>query len=42
MTTLKQKIAKIKKQAKEQGLKTTEGLILSKGKLKEMQRDERN
>ncbi len=33
--TLAERIKKIKDQAKKQGLGTTEGLILSKGKLKD-------
>ena len=38
-----EKYEKIKARAKAQGLKTTEGIILTKkGKLKEMLRDERN
>lgn len=42
MTPNQEKLKKIKDQAKKQGLNTTEGLILSKGKLKEAVRDGRN
>lgn len=42
MTELQKKIQKLKKEAKKKGLETTEGLILDKGKFKEVIRDGRN